>query len=110
MNLETIKQYIYDNYGLEFIDDEYGHSKSISYTDKKNKKKCDIQLSEFIDKSSKIIGYDVHNIPYTHGSSGPVPYNENDINSFYRAIDNIMQNDFKYEKLQEKQTTIFDFI
>ena len=109
-NLKTVKTYIKDNYEIDFIDDEYGCSNALSYTDKKAKKKCYIHLSEFYDKSSKYIGFDVEKIPYTSGSSGPVAYDENDINSFYAAIDEIMQNDFEYNRVLEKQTTIFDFI
>ena len=97
--LNNIREYIKNNYDLNFVTDTYGYKPAISFIDKKAKAQYSLHLLINFDYEL-CLGEEFQRIPYTYSSSGAVRYTSSDV------IDRIMQNNFK----QKKELTIFDFI
>lgn len=96
---EYIKKYIKDNYKVDFINGTYGYDDALVF--KKRGNEFSIQIFDNF-RNQKCIGYDWMN-NRMFGSSGSYLLK----NNIDEIIDSIMQDDFKFKKVESRQLTLF---
>lgn len=97
---EYIKKYIKDNYKIDFIDGTYGYDAALVF--KKKKDEFSIQIFNNF-RNQKCIGYDWMDKYRMFGRSGSYLLK----NNIDKIIDTIMQDDFKFKKVESRQLTLF---
>lgn len=101
MTLEEIKEYIRENYEIEFKDDTYAYDPAISY--KTREETFIISLDENLEKE-KLIGHDRWHKHNMFGASGAYVVKNNNEKEI---IDMIMEDCFIFKKKKDRQLSLF---